>query len=100
MGCRRVRQRIKDNFSSSSSFSILENEEEEEDKDECAMNQRNLTGQRLLALFVAGCLALNYPLLALFATDRLFWGIPILYIYIFISWLVLIVLLAVVIERR
>lgn len=64
------------------------------------MNHRNLTGQRLLALFAVGCLALNYPLLALFTTDRLLWGIPILYVYIFACWIVLIALLALVIERR
>ncbi len=45
------------------------------------MNRRHLTGQRLIALFIAGCLVLNYPLLSLFSHDGLLGGIPILYLY-------------------
>ena len=59
-----------------------------------------LKGQKLLALFFVGCLLFNYPLLHLFSSGGLVLGIPILYIYIFVSWAALIGLTAVVIELR
>lgn len=64
------------------------------------MNRRNLTGQRLIALFIAGCLVLTYPLLALFNRATLIGGIPILYLYVFLCWTALLVLLIGVIEFR
>jgi hypothetical protein len=64
------------------------------------MLRSRLTAQRLAALFLLGCALFNYPMLALFnhAVDVI--GIPLLYAYIFGSWLMLIVLMAIVIERR
>lgn len=62
------------------------------------MNRRPLTGQRLIALFVAGCLVLNYPLLSLFSHASWIGGIPILYLYVFLCWVGLIVLLIGVIK--
>lgn len=59
-----------------------------------------LKGQRLIALFLVGCLLFNYPLLNLFSHNRLVWGIPIIYTYIFISWAALIGLMILVIETR
>jgi hypothetical protein len=63
------------------------------------MNERNLKGQQLAALFLAGCLFFNYPLLSLFSVDGLVWGIPILYVYVFSAWTALIGLIAIVIEH-
>jgi hypothetical protein len=62
------------------------------------MNRHSLTGQRLLALFLIGCLVLNFPLLALFSTAGMVWGIPLLYVYIFLGWALLIALMAFLIE--
>jgi hypothetical protein len=59
-----------------------------------------LKSQRLAALFLAGCLLFNYPLLMLFSYEGLIWGIPILYVYIFSAWAVLIGLMVLVIESR
>ena len=42
----------------------------------------------------------NFPLLALFDHAAIAFGIPVLYVYIFTVWAVLIALLALVIERR
>ena len=56
--------------------------------------------QRLLVLFVLGCLALNYPLLALFSKIALWYGIPVLYLYLFILWFLFIVCIAVITERK
>ena len=63
------------------------------------MNKIHLKGQQLIALFLVGCLLFNYPLLALFSRDGLVWGIPMLYVYIFIAWAALVGLMAIVIER-
>jgi hypothetical protein len=59
-----------------------------------------LTGQRLIALFLLGCLLLNYPLFSLFAGAGEVFGIPLLYAYVFVVWALLIALMAFVIERR
>lgn len=56
--------------------------------------------QRLLVLFAFGCLALNYPLLALFSKTTLWYGIPVLYLYLFIFWVVYILFIAIVTERK
>jgi hypothetical protein len=62
------------------------------------MDKQELKGKQLAALFFIGCLLFNYPLLSLFSTDELIWGIPILYIFIFVAWAALIGLMAIVIE--
>jgi hypothetical protein len=58
----------------------------------------NLTGQRLVALFLLGCLLLNFPLLYLFERAETIDGIPVLFIYVFAAWAALIALLAIVVE--
>jgi hypothetical protein len=50
----------------------------------------------LNALFLLGALVLNYPLLSLFSHPVLVFGVPVFYLYIFISWALVIVLLAMV----
>ena len=59
-----------------------------------------LKDQQLLALFLVGCLLFNYPVLLLFSQNSLIWGIPVLYVYIFISWAVLIGLTGIIIEAQ
>jgi len=56
--------------------------------------------QRLLMLFAFGCLALNYPLLALFSKRVIWYGIPLLYLYLFVLWIIFIVFIAIVTERK
>jgi predicted permease len=56
--------------------------------------------QRLLVLFAFGCLALNYPLLALFSKNALWYGIPVLYLYLFVIWVLFILFIAIVTERK
>lgn len=63
------------------------------------MNRPNIKTHRLAALFALGALLFNYPLLALFNYPALIGGVPILYVYAFLAWALLIVLLALVIER-
>jgi hypothetical protein len=62
------------------------------------MNQSNIKRQRLAALFVLGLLLLNNPLLELFAGAGKLFGIPGLYLYVFVIWALLILLVALVVE--
>lgn len=64
------------------------------------MNRSRLAGQRLVAIFLLGCVLLNYPLLFLFNRGVMVFGIPLLYAYIFLVWAGLIALMAWVIERQ
>jgi hypothetical protein len=59
----------------------------------------SLKGQRLAALFLLGFLLLNYPLFALFAGSATVLGVPLLYVYVFVAWALLIGLMALVVER-
>jgi hypothetical protein len=58
-----------------------------------------LVSQRLAAVFMAGLLFFNYPLLAVFNAPAEVFGIPVLYAYLFAAWALLIGLLALVAER-
>ncbi|MBY0266533.1 MAG: hypothetical protein K2W84_08990 [Burkholderiales bacterium] len=64
------------------------------------MIRPTLKGQRLAALFLLGFLLFNYPLLSLFGGNTRIWGIPLIYLYIFVAWAVVIALMALVIERK
>jgi hypothetical protein len=63
------------------------------------MKRSGATGQRLAAIFMMGCVALNYPILSLFSGRVDVAGIPLLYVYVFVLWTVLIGVMAVVVER-
>lgn len=56
--------------------------------------------ERLAALFAAGVLALNYPLLALFAGELHLLGVPLLYLYLLLVWALLIAGTALLMRRR
>jgi len=58
-----------------------------------------MVAQRLVALFVLGCLLFSYPLLSLFNTGGTLWGIPLLYVYLFGAWGALIALMVLVVEK-
>jgi type IV secretory pathway VirB3-like protein len=53
----------------------------------------------LVALAMLGSLLFNYPILALFNRPATFFGVPVLYAWIFGAWCVLIVLMARAVER-
>ncbi len=61
--------------------------------------QRGLGYQRLLALFVAGGLLFNFPLLRIFELDALLFGLPLLPTALFVVWALLIAALAWLMER-
>ena len=62
------------------------------------MNGLQSRGQRFVALCMLGLLLFNYPILALFNLSGAFFGVPMLYAYIFIAWAMLIALMAFVAE--
>jgi len=62
------------------------------------MSRADLKSQRLVALFLLGTLAFNYPFLALFNIGATLFGIPLLYAYIFAGWAGLIALIALTVE--
>ncbi len=64
------------------------------------MQRSDITGQRLVAIVLLGCVLFNYPVLSLFSKPAMWLGIPLLYLYIFAIWALLIGLTAFVIERR
>ena len=64
------------------------------------MAKPSVTGARLIGLFLGGCLLLNYPLLHLFNLSADVFGIPLLFIYAFGAWGLIIALAAVVLSRR
>ena len=64
------------------------------------MARPSVKGQRLVALFLLGCLLFNYPLLNLFSYSGEVFGIPLLYVYIFGVWALLIGVMALVVEMR
>lgn len=63
------------------------------------MKRSGITGQRLAAIFLLGCILLNYPILSLFSRPGGIAGIPLLYAYLFGAWAALIGLMAVAVER-
>lgn len=60
---------------------------------------RGLDAQRLVALFVAGLLLFNFPLLALWDHDVLVLGLPLFPAALFCIWLLMIGALAWIVER-
>ena len=63
------------------------------------MQDTDLVTQRLLALFAAGLLLLNFPLLALWDHPATVFGLPLLPLALFGIWAVLIAVLAWLLER-
>ncbi len=59
------------------------------------MITRENIGERSLALFLFGLLLFNPPILSLFSVDGFLLGIPVLYVYLFVSWSAFIAFLAI-----
>lgn len=63
------------------------------------MQNTPITGQRLIAVFLAGLLLFNYPLASLVDASAFWFGIPAKIAYLFLVWAALIALMAWIIER-
>ena len=64
------------------------------------MKEPHSKGPRLVALCAFGVLLFNYPILALFNVSGTFFGVPVLYAYIFVAWGALIAMMAFVSESN
>lgn len=60
------------------------------------MNTEKRVRRRLGTLFLFGLTLLNYPILTLFNHDTLFFGLPLLYVYLFCCWLILILAIIII----
>ena len=63
------------------------------------MRKPELDRQWLVAVFMLGVALFNYPLLSLFNTRAIVFGIPLLYVFIFVAWGCVIGLVAWIVER-
>ncbi len=61
--------------------------------DKIMMIRANIRKRRLVGLFLAGGVLFNYPILSLFNLRIMVLGIPLLYLYIFSAWTLLILLI-------
>jgi hypothetical protein len=55
---------------------------------------------RFIALCMLGVVLFNYPILALFNVNGTLFGVPVLYVYVFVAWAALIAMLAYVAESE
>ena len=63
------------------------------------MRKPDLDQQWLVAAFILGAVLFNYPILSLFNTRASLFGIPVLYVFIFVAWAAIIALVAWIAER-
>lgn len=63
------------------------------------MPESRRQNERLIGVFVIGVIVLNYPILSLFSKIRLLFGVPVLYLYLFLIWALFILGVAVTVER-
>jgi len=63
------------------------------------MAKPGLIGERLVAVFMLGVLLLTPPFLGIFNTPTRVFGIPVLYLYLFAAWVLLIAIVAATVER-
>ena len=64
------------------------------------MTPESIKNRRLVSVFLLGCVLFNYPVLSLFSSQRFIFGIPLLYLYVFCAWALLIALNILSVQRR
>lgn len=62
--------------------------------------RKSLAAQRLVGVFLIAALLFNYPVLSLFDRAEPFAGFPMLYLFTFVAWAVVIAAVAWIVERR
>lgn len=64
------------------------------------MERRKSKSGLLMGLFLLGCVWFNYPILTLFNQRVALFGIPLLYLYLFMAWTVIIVAIMLITRGR
>ncbi|HQU71759.1 MAG: hypothetical protein KDI06_11505 [Calditrichaeota bacterium] len=64
------------------------------------MQNRRLIRQTLVGVFFLGVILFNPPFLGIFNSEKLVFGIPMLFFYIFSAWALLIVVTGWVVRKR
>ena len=64
------------------------------------MTRDTYKNRRLVSLFLLGCLLLNYPILSIFNLPDTVLGIPLLYLYILCTWVLLIFLVGIITSKH
>lgn len=64
------------------------------------MTPSNIKNKRLVSLFFLGWMLFNFPLLSLFNKEVLIFGIPLLYVFLFASWSMIIFMMILSIHLR
>lgn len=64
------------------------------------MHRSSLIRHRLTGIFLLGCFFFYSPVLALFDRAGEWAGVPIVYVYLFGAWLIVVILAAIVAEDR
>lgn len=69
-------------------------------RDGARTDEPRRTGERLVALLICGGVLLNFPLLSLLRGTGLVAGIPVLYVYLFVVWVMLAGATALILRNR
>lgn len=64
------------------------------------MAGRNRTAERLVGVIFLAALLFNPPILSLFSVDATVFGLPLLFVYIFVAWAAVIAMTAVGARRH
>lgn len=62
------------------------------------MSGKKFSRGSLVAIFIFGCILLSYPALTIFNLKTLVFGIPLLFLYVFVAWFSIIVLVFCVVK--
>ncbi len=62
------------------------------------MNIERISSERLVGLFLLGVVLLTPPFMLIVDAPTLISGFPVLYLYLFVAWFILIILLALIAE--
>lgn len=61
--------------------------------------KERLTNEKLVFFSAIFCVLLCYPILSIFNRSSLIWGIPTLYLYLFLAWVFIITILFYVVRK-
>ncbi|MEL7117933.1 MAG: hypothetical protein AAFO07_00780 [Bacteroidota bacterium] len=56
--------------------------------------------QKLMGLFFLGLILFNFPIIALFSEAGWFFNLPVLYVYIFLAWILIILSTALILRSK